>query len=164
MTYANIIFKYGVKKFIKKARQVGVEGVIIPDIPVDNDEDLNEVCKSNDIANILIAAPGTTSERIKKLSQKGSGFLYTVTRRGITGKRQEINKETQDWLKLVKKSSTLPIAVGFGIQSSQQIKQLENFCEIAVVGSHFVRIIKKFYEKDDNVRERLNKATSELLL
>ncbi|MCK4796505.1 MAG: tryptophan synthase subunit alpha [Spirochaetes bacterium] len=164
MTYANIIYKYGIEKFVKKGAEIGIGGLIIPDIAIDKDEGLNKICKNNNIANILIAAPGTSDKRIKELSKKGDGFLYTVLRRGITGKKSEINKDAQNWLGLVKKNSSLPIAVGFGIQSSEQVKQLIKFCEIIVVGSHFVRIIRDSYEKKENLREKLCEATKKLLL
>jgi len=89
MTYSNIVFKYGIEEFVKMAKSSGATGLIVPDIPIDNDENLNIFCKNYDIANIFVVAPGCDGKRIKRLSQTGSGFLYTVARRGITERKQK---------------------------------------------------------------------------
>jgi tryptophan synthase alpha chain len=163
MTYANIIFKYGLKKFIEKAKEADAAGLIIPDLPVENDEGMNELCRAKKIANIMIAAPGASEQRVRQLSAAGSGFLYTVARRGITGEKSVINKDAEEWFKLVRANSKLPLAIGFGIRTYEQIKSLEKYCEIAIVGSHLVEIIKKSYEKGLDIRRKLKKATNELL-
>lgn len=163
MTYANIIFKYGIKKFIDDAKKNQAKGLIIPDIPFESDEGLTEYSKKNNIDNIFIAAPGSSPERIKNLSQKGSGFLYTVARRGITGKKSEINEESKEWFDTVKKNSVLPIAVGFGIRSKEQIDILKNYCDIAIAGSYFVDVIKETKSKNGNYKDSLKKAAEMLL-
>lgn len=163
MTYANIIFKYGIEKFLKKAKDIGVSGVIIPDLLPDADEGLKEFCKKYNIHNIFIAAPGDTEERIKELSEKGSGFLYTVTRRGITGKKTDITQETKKWLKMVKSNSSLPVAAGFGIQSKEQIEALIGKADIAVVGSYFVAKIKEFVNDMKNFEINIFNTVKKLL-
>jgi tryptophan synthase alpha chain len=163
MSYANLIFKYGVERFVRRAVTANASGLIIPDLPIENDEQLNDICKANNIANILLVAPGSDKERIKKISSIGDGFLYTVARRGITGNKTEIDDETKKWLKLVKDNSKLPIAVGFGIQNKEQIKQLKDYCQIVIIGSHFVKIIKEAYQKGDDLKVRLFNETTELL-
>lgn len=163
MTYANIIYKYGIEKFIVKSKDVGAQGVIIPDIPFENDEGLNDICKKYNVANIFVAAPGADAERIKTLSKTGSGILYTVVRRGITGKKTELDKNVFEWLKLVKDNSKLPVAAGFGIQTKEQIEELVGHCEIAVVGSFFVRTINNAIEKNWDVKEKLFNVTKSLI-
>ncbi len=163
MTYANLIYKYGVEKFIRRAVMANASGLIIPDLPVENDESLNDLCKANNIANILLVAPGSDRDRIRKLSGIGDGFLYTIARRGITGNITEIDDETKKWLKLVKDNSKLPIAVGFGIQTKEQIRQLKDYCQIAIVGSQFVRIIMDAHSKNEDMKLRLFNETTELL-
>jgi len=163
MTYANIIYKYGIKKFVVKAKESGANGLIIPDIPIENDEGLNTLCNKNNIANILIVTPGSSTERILQLSEIGSGFLYTVARRGITGKKSEIDDETKNYLKKVKDNSKLPIAVGFGIRTNEQIKALKDYCSIAIVGSHFVNIINESYKTGKNIKESLKMEMKNLL-
>jgi tryptophan synthase alpha chain len=163
MTYANIVFKYGIEKFIKKTKETGAKGVIIPDIPLEYDEGLNKACKENEIANIFVAAPGANSERIKRLSNIGEGILYVVVRRGITGKKTELDQTVFNWLNLVKQNSILPIAAGFGIQSKEQIKELEGIADIAVVGSYFTKSIKEAFDKQENVNKKLFDVTKSLI-
>lgn len=163
MTYANIIFKYGIFKFLDKAESIGITGVIIPDLLPECDEGLNEYCKKKNIYNILICAPTDTEERIKELSTIGNGFLYTVIRRGITGKKTEISKDTEEWLKTVKNNSSLPIAAGFGIQAKEQIDKLIGKADIVIVGSYFVNQIKKFsLESLDKFEESFLKSINEI--
>jgi len=137
--------------------------VIIPDMSLENDEGLNKFCKKYDIANIFVAAPGVEAKRIKLLSDAGDGILYTVVRRGITGKETLIDKTVLNWLNLVKQNSSLPIAAGFGINSNKQIKKLEGIADIAVVGSFFVRKINEAIEKKFEIKDFLKNETQKLL-
>ena len=163
MSYGNVVFKYGVENFIKSAKESGAKGVIIPDMPVDSDEKINFFCKKYEIDDIIVVAPGADAERIKKISGIGTGFLYTTLRRGITGEKSLINDESRKWLKLVKENSGLPVAAGFGIRSSEQIKELKEYCEIVIVGSHFVNIIRDAFEKKLNIKDALFSETKKLL-
>ncbi len=165
MSYANIIFKYGITKFLDRAESIGVSGVIIPDLLPESDEGLNLYCKKKNIHNILITAPTDTPERIKELSNIGKGFLYTVIRRGITGKKTEITEEITEWLKIVKNNSNLPIAAGFGIQSREQIQELVGKADIAVVGSYFVKQIKRFLlEEPDKFEDNFLTSIKDIYL
>jgi len=163
MTYGNIAFSYGIEKFVKKSEEIGVDGFIIPDIPPENDEGLSVLCEKNDLSMIYLAAPGNSAERIEYLSEKGNGFIYTVARTGITGKKTEITGEVTEWLNFVRKNSKLPIAVGFGINSSNQIKNLKPYCDIAIAGSYFVRKITECHKNGDDVRKTLKTKTVQLL-
>ena len=163
MTYSNIVFKYGVEKFVKKSKESGVSGLIVPDLPLENDEGLNKYCQNYGIDNIFVVAPGCSKDRIKKLSQNGSAFLYTVARRGITGKKTEIDSSVTEWLKLVKENSVLPIATGFGIQSKAQIDELITKSDIAVVGSYFVNAIKDAFQKGLDIKTTLSNSTKNLI-
>ncbi len=163
MTYGNIIFKYGVRKFIERAAKTGVKGVIIPDLPPENDENLLKYCHEFDVSPILLAAPGNDSERIRYLSDIGDGFIYTVARVGTTGKKTEIDTDVREWLEKVREYSSLPTAVGFGINSSEQVKKLEEYCDIAIAGSYFVKSISEACEKGDDILSTLKEKTSELL-
>jgi tryptophan synthase alpha chain len=164
MSYGNIVFKYGVESFIKKAKESNAKGVIIPDMPFDSDEEISFFCKKYDLADIIVIAPGTEEARIRKTSDSGSGFLYTTLRKGITGEKSLINEESRKWLDIVKKNSKLPVAVGFGIRSSEQIRELKEYCDIVIVGSHFVNIIRDSYDKKKNIREALFNETKKLLI
>lgn len=163
MTYANIVYRYDIEKFIMKAKESGCSGLIIPDMPLDNDEGLNELCIKHRIANIFVVAPGADKMRIKELSQAGSGLLYTVARRGITGRKTQISGEVEDWIKFVKNNSSLPIATGFGIQSKEQIKELVGKSDIAVVGSFFVNAIRDAVKNGEDVNKKLFSLTKNLI-
>jgi tryptophan synthase alpha chain len=163
MSYGNIPYRFGLEDFIIRAGECGAAGLIIPDLTVENDEGYSELCRKHDMCNINVIAPGADTERIKLLSQNGSGFLYTVTRRGITGKKTEMDPSTIEWIETVKASSSLPVAVGFGIQSANQIEALENHCEIAIVGSHFVRTINSAIENKKDIKSTLANETRSLL-
>jgi len=163
MTYANIIFKYGIKKFVEKAVISGASGLIIPDVPIERDEGLIEIAEKNQIDNILIATPGDSAQRIRELSKAGSGFLYTVARRGITGKKSEFNKDAKEWFELVKNNSALPIAVGFGIRTKEQIKVLKDYCDIAIMGSFLVNVIKDAYQEKKDIKNVLKFTVENLL-
>lgn len=163
MTYANIVFKYGVDDFIKRAASAGCQGIIVPDFPIENDEGLALACKKHNIALILIAAPGADEQRIKTLSETGSGFLYTVARRGITGKKTDFSADVISWLSFVKEHSSLPIAAGFGIRTKEQIDTIKGISDIAVVGSYFVNQISSAVEDKKDIKETLQKCTRDLL-
>jgi tryptophan synthase alpha chain len=163
MTYANIIFHYRIDNFIKKAKAIGVTGIIIPDLPPENDEGLLSACRKYNISPILLLAPGNDAMRIHKISQLGNGFVYTVARSGITGKNTDLNETTLQWIDKVKTNSTLPYGVGFGINSPEQVKQLRGRCDLIIVGSYFTKEIGKLFEKKENVFNGLKKHTEYLL-
>lgn len=163
VTYANIVFRYGVDAFIKKAAEVGVSGVIIPDLPIENDEKIRHFCNVYGLCNILLAAPGGEPSRIKLIAEASEGFVYVVTRRGITGKKTEIDTGTKAWLKQVRENSSLPFAVGFGIRSSEQVSALKGLCDIVVVGSHFVQKITEAVQQKKSVKIVLKEETARLL-
>jgi tryptophan synthase alpha chain len=163
MTYGNIIFKYGIEKFIIKAKENGVSGFIIPDIPPEQDEGLNDLIRKHGLTNILLVTPSCDAKRIKYISGICSGFLYTVMRRGITGKKTDIDHEVNDYLELVKANSSMPIAVGFGIQSKDQIKYLENKADIAIAGSYLVKAISDAYKNKENISEKLKLSLKNLI-
>lgn len=162
MTYANILFNYGIEKFVKKAQAAGCEAMIVPDLPPENDEKLKEIANKHNIGVIFIATPGAAPERIKFISEKSDALLYTVARRGITGARTDIIDETYEWIKTVEANSSKPIALGFGIQSREQTNALQGKVPVVVAGSYFVNIITGL-KKGDNPEKILAEATKELM-
>ncbi|TLD81994.1 tryptophan synthase subunit alpha [Helicobacter sp. MIT 05-5293] len=141
MTYANIIFHYGVKKFLKNARESKVWGIIVPDLPIENDENLRKLAKKYHINIISLIAPHASISRIHKLSKISDKIVYVVARAGITGDKTPIDKNIFKWIKCVKKHCKKPIALGFGINSNEQVQMLNEQVEIIVAGSYFVKKI-----------------------
>ena len=157
MTYYNPVFRYGLKNFVEKAAEAGIKGLIIPDVPVEETTDLKTCCEKAGIDLIFLVAPTTTEERIKKILQNGSGFLYLVSRLGVTGVRADISTSTEELLCRVK--TELPKAVGFGISTGNQAKEIRKAgADAVIVGSAFVKII----EERENVSSKLEALTKEL--
>lgn len=157
MTYYNPVFKYGVEKFVEGASKAGIGGLIIPDIPVEEAVDLKSSCDQHGLDLIFLVAPTTTDERIRKILQRGSGFLYLVSRLGVTGTREDVSSSTKDLLFRVE--TKLPKAVGFGISTGRQAKEVITAgADAVIVGSAFVRII----EEGKDVNEKLEALAREL--
>ncbi len=157
MTYYNPVFRYGVEKFVKGAAEAGISGLIIPDIPVEEAADLKNSCEKHGLDLIFLVAPTTTDERIKKILKRGSGFLYLVSRLGVTGAREDVSSSTKDLLSRVE--TEMPKAVGFGISTGIQAEEVRTAgADAVIVGSAFVRII----EEGKDVNEKLEALAREL--
>lgn len=157
VTYANIIFKYGLKDFVKKAKNVGVWGIIVPDLPIESDEGLAKIAKKQNINVISLIAPHTNANRIKLLDKKSNGFVYVVARAGITGDKTKIDSNLFKWIDFVKKHCKHDIALGFGINSNEQVKALQDRVEIIVAGSYFVNHITTLHKQNLQGKEVQNK-------
>ncbi len=157
MTYYNPVFRYGVEKFIERAADSGISGLIIPDIPVEETADLKNSCEKNGLDLIFLIAPTTTDERVGKILERGSGFLYLVSRLGVTGTREDVSSSTNELLSRVE--TELPKAVGFGISTGRQANEvIKAGADAIIVGSAFVRII----EEGQNVNEKLESLARDL--
>lgn len=141
MTYYNIIFKYGEKPFFAKARECGIKGCIVPDLPPEEGESFLQLAAEYDIAPILIFAPTSTDERMRVLASHGRGFIYCVARRGVTGTKSVIGQEVTDYLQRCRQATSLPLAVGFGIQDRDDVAALVGKADMAVIGSQTIRLV-----------------------
>ncbi len=141
MTYYNIVFKYGEREFLKRGREAGIKGIIIPDLPPEEGADFCETAKTHDIAPILIYAPTTLDDRMRELDSYGAGFIYCTARRGVTGKHSELGTDFSSYLDRCRTSTSLPIAVGFGIQSRADIAELIGKADMAVIGSQTIKLV-----------------------
>lgn len=143
MTYYNILFKYGEEAFIKEAARIGIQGMIIPDLPPEEGESYLTRTKEHDIAPILIFAPTSTDERMRELAAVADGFIYCVARRGVTGSATSFDKAFDDYIGRCRKEAGLPLAVGFGIKDHADVAALRGRAEIAVIGSETIRLVDK---------------------
>ena len=146
MTYANVIFSYGSEKFIKKAAELKIDGVILPDLPFEEKEEFLPLCKKYDIDLISLIAP-TSHERISMIAKEAEGFVYCVSSLGVTGMRSEITTDIGAMVELVKKEKDIPCAIGFGISTPEQAKKMAKKADGVIVGSAIVKICEK-YGKD----------------
>lgn len=141
MTYYNIIFKYGEEKFIRKCAESGITGLIIPDLPPEQSERFLQYAKENQISPIMIYSPTSTNERMKVLDEAGNGFVYCVARRGVTGKKSELDDDFNTYLERCRQASSKLLAVGFGIQTTEDIDMLKGKADMAVIGSKTIRLV-----------------------
>ena len=146
MTYANVVFSYGSERFMAKAQEVGMNGLILPDVPYEEKAEFDPVCKAHDMDLISLIAP-TSHERITRIARDASGFVYCVSSLGVTGVRSEITTDIGAMVKLVKQAKDIPCAVGFGISTPEQAALMAAHADGVIVGSAIVRLCAE-YGKD----------------
>jgi tryptophan synthase alpha chain len=143
MTYMNPILVYGIDQFVVDMKKAGVDGCIIPDLPIEEEAIIAPRLEAVGIELIRLVTMVTPKERVEKIAKRGRGFLYTVTIKGITGIRNEFDKNLVSFLQMVKEVSNIPVVAGFGVSSVEQVKELSAYCDGVVVGS---KIVELFYE------------------
>jgi tryptophan synthase alpha chain len=142
-SYLNPILKMGLQKFCKVARHAGLDGVLITDLPVEESADYLLEARKNDLATIFLAAPTSTDQRLKQICEVSSGFVYAVSRTGVTGARQQMPEDASGLVKRLRRFTKLPIAVGFGISTPDQFAAVGKYAEGAVIGSAIVHMIER---------------------
>lgn len=152
MTYANVVFSYGIEKFASKAEEVGIDGIIIPDVPFEESAEFAPSFESRGIDYISMIAP-TSKARIREIAAQAKGFLYVVSSLGVTGVRQEINTDLSGMLASVRQANpSLPAAIGFGISTPAQAQRMAAVADGVIVGSAIVRIMaEKGREADEEI-------------
>ncbi|CAH2714328.1 Tryptophan synthase alpha chain [Neobacillus rhizosphaerae] len=143
MTYLNPIYAYGIGAFVQDIQNAGVDGCIIPDLPIEEEDMLVPQLAEAQIELIRLVTPATPLERIKQIAGRGKGFLYMVTVKGITGTRNLFQHDLNQFLRAVKELSPIPVLAGFGISSQEQINELTKYCDGVVVGSRIVELFEK---------------------
>ncbi len=146
MTYANVVFSYGAEKFIATCQEIGIDGLILPDLPFEEKGEFLDICHAHDVDLISMIAP-TSEDRIAMIAKEAEGFLYIVSSLGVTGTRSEIKTDIGSLVEAVRANSKVPCAVGFGISEPSQAKKMADLSDGAIVGSAIVKIIAK-YGKD----------------
>jgi len=141
LAYFNTLYKYGLGKFLKKAENYGVDGLIIPDLPLEEFYNYKDVFNKSRIANIMLATLTSTRERLEKIANICSGFLYCVTVKGVTGARDDIDDQTRDFLINLRSITELPLAIGFGISNINQINKIKKYCDAVIIGSKILSIL-----------------------
>lgn len=159
MTYLNVLFKYGYERFLTRAKEAGICGVIIPDMPYEEKAELQQVASQYGIEVVSLVAP-TSEDRIKMIASEAEGFIYTVSSLGVTGVRSEIKTDLESITKAIKEATDIPVAIGFGINTPEQAKKYSDIADGVIVGSAIVRIIEE-YGKDapDKVYEYVKSMT-----
>lgn len=143
MTYANVVFSYGSEKFISKCSEVGIDGIILPDLPYEEKDEFAPVCRKYGVDLISLIAP-TSENRIAMIAKEAEGFIYLVSSLGVTGVRSEINTDLESIVKVIKENTDVPCAIGFGISTTEQAAKMAAISDGAIVGSAIIRIMEKY--------------------
>ena len=143
MTYANVVFSYDVDKFISTCAEIGIDGLILPDLPYEEKEEFSDICNKYGVDLISLIAP-TSENRVAMIAREAEGFIYIVSSLGVTGVRSEIRTDISSLVKLVRENSSVPCAVGFGISTPEQAAKMADISDGAIVGSAIVKLIAQY--------------------
>ena len=143
MTYANVVFSYGAEKFISTCAEIGIDGLILPDIPFEEKDEFLPICRKYGVALISLIAP-TSENRIGMIAKEAEGFIYLVSSLGVTGMRSEINTDLESIVKIIRENTSVPCAIGFGISTPQQAKKMSAIADGAIVGSAIIKFLERY--------------------
>ncbi len=143
MTYANVVYSYGAERFISTCARIGVDGLILPDLPFEEKDEFQPLCQKYDVDLISLIAP-TSAGRIAMIASEAKGFIYLVSSLGVTGTRSEITTDLGAIVKVIRQNTSVPCAIGFGISNPEQAKKMADIADGAIVGSAIIKIIAKY--------------------
>jgi len=159
-SYYNPIFRYGIERFAAVLEEAGVDGALATDLPADEAQEYLRVMRERRLATVFLAAPTSSDNRLRQVVKASTGFVYAVSRTGVTGVRQELTDDARRLVKRVRKFTKLPVAVGFGISTPEQFMEVGRFADAAVVGSAIVNTIERNPGKEP---ESVSQFITELL-
>ena len=143
MTYANVVFSYGAERFIATCNEIGIDGLILPDLPYEEKEEFLPLCKQYQVDLISLIAP-TSKDRIAMIAKEAEGFIYIVSSLGVTGMRSEIKTDLDSIVRVVRENTDTPCAIGFGIATPEQANKMSHISDGAIVGSAIIKLIEKY--------------------
>lgn len=142
MTYANVVFSYGAQQFLAICKEIGIDGLILPDLPFEEKNEFLPICHQYEVDLISLIAP-TSENRIAMIAQEAQGFLYLVSSLGVTGTRNEIKTDLGSIVSVVRQNTEIPCAIGFGISTPEQAKQMAQLSDGAIVGSAIIKLLEE---------------------
>ncbi len=145
MTYANVVFSYGTERFVKTAAEIGMSGIILPDVPYEEKHEFADICRKYGIDYISLIAP-TSENRIATIAKDAQGFVYLVSSLGVTGVRSSISTDIESLVKAIKANTDVPVAVGFGISTPKQASDISKQADGIIIGSAIVKLIAEHGE------------------
>lgn len=143
MTYANVVFSYGAEKFISTCQEIGIDGLILPDLPFEEKEEFLPLCHTYGVDLVSLIAP-TSKNRIVMIAKEAEGFLYIVSSLGVTGTRSEIKTDLKSIIDVVRQNTEVPCAIGFGISTPEQAKKMADIADGAIVGSAIIKLLAQY--------------------
>ena len=162
MGYYIPIFVMGLDTFFAKSRSVGVDGVIIPDLPIEESTPIKKIAKQYDIKVIFLVAPTSNVERMKKIAKSGNGFIYCVSVTGVTGIRQNVSNELEPMITELRRHTEIPVCVGFGISNPEQAKSVAELADGVVVGSAIINHIESNLGDEADIVQSVSRFSAEL--
>ena len=161
-SYFNPLLKFGEDRLAKHAKQAGVDAVLVTDLIPEEAESWTETLIQHDLDSIFLVAPTTSDERLARIAQRARGFIYAVSRAGVTGARNEMTRDAETLVQRVRSVSDLPVAVGFGISTAEQVRQVWRFADAAVIGSAIVSQIERL-DNSPNLVKRVGEFARSLV-
>lgn len=162
LIYSNMIFHYKPANFFRRCEEVGIDGVIVPDMPIEEMEEFENVAKEYNIHMIRLIAP-TSTDRVASIAKGAKGFLYCVSSLGVTGTRSELTTDFDEMFREIQKVATIPTAIGFGITTPKQVSQIKNYTDGVIVGSALVKLIEeKGEDATKDIKEFVEQMITEL--
>ena len=140
MTYANVVFSYGAERFISACKEIGIDGLILPDLPFEEKDEFLPLCHQYGVDLISLIAP-TSANRIAMIAKEAEGFIYLVSSLGVTGVRSDINTDLESIVKVIRENTSVPCAIGFGISTPEQAARMASISDGAIVGSAIIKIL-----------------------
>ncbi|MFT5873974.1 MAG: tryptophan synthase alpha chain [Clostridium sp.] len=159
LLYYNSIFKYGPERFFEQCKDVGIDGLIIPDLPLEERSEVIEIADKYDICIIPMVAP-TSKDRIKPITNLGKGFVYCVSVNGVTGTRQQLNTDIKEYMNLIKSYTDMPRGLGFGISSAEMANAYAPYCEAIIVGSAIIKLVAEGGPREEMLKRVYDFALS----
>lgn len=149
MTYANVVFSYGIERFLSAASAAGISGLILPDVPYEERGDFSAACDAAGVSLIPLIAP-TSAARIAKIAATAQGFIYLVSSLGVTGVRDEIKTDLETIVTEIRRTTDLPVAIGFGISNPEQAAKMAKTADGVIIGSAIIRMIEQYGDDRDD--------------
>lgn len=143
MTYANVVFSYGAEEFISTCREIGIDGLILPDLPYEEKDEFQPICKKYGVDLISLIAP-TSENRIAMIAKEAEGFIYLVSSLGVTGARKEITTDLTSIVNVIRENTKVPCAIGFGISTPAQAERMAEISDGVIVGSAIIRLLAQY--------------------
>ena len=151
-SYYNPLFQFGLKRLAEAAKDAGLDGVLVTDLSPEESDEFRRELRVRDLDMIFLVAPTSTDDRLKLVAERASGFIYAVSRAGVTGTRETVSAEAEKLTNRMRKFSDLPVAVGFGISNAEQVADVQRYADAVVVGSAIVAEMERFGDSPDLVK------------
>lgn len=162
-TYYNLMFSGGLEAYIAEAKEAGVDGLLVLDLPPEEAGDYMEACRKIEMKTVFLLAPTTPEERVEYIAQNATGFIYYVSRTGVTGVREDLASDLREMVDMIKRHSDNPLVVGFGIQNPDQVNAVARLADGVVVGSAIVNTIKENLEDEGKMLEQIESLVTDLV-